>query len=469
MQLTFGFLENLLFTDRAPGPHITDESGTWQKRVRTDDSDIARHGYRLVGGTLCVFLIWAAVFPIDSAVVAPGTLISNGRNQILQHPAGGVVEEIAATNGTLLKKGDVILRIDTTPARSELAKYESRQALLLAQRLRYTKMRDVENATRTMDEFSLRGVSTPPQHRGAQSVAGNGPEILDEQMAAFDAEYSQLESEISALKNREAGLRDELISLENQKSVKFQKVSLLEEEIERTAPLVKQGYISRTRHNDRKAALFEEKSRVLEVEARVSTLKAQIAETKDRLNTLVSERRAENAKELSSVLSELAAVSEQMNVAKAALNQTTIRSPVDGILVDLTTNTVGGVIEPGESIGEIVPTEGGLLVEARVSPTHIGDVEPGQTTRIVISALAHIHPDPLTGVVTYVAADSRTDELTGQPYVEVHVELNVKEQTAVPIRPGMLSEVYVNTGSRSFIAYLLQPISESVTSAFREK
>ncbi|WP_422376005.1 HlyD family type I secretion periplasmic adaptor subunit [Roseibium sp.] len=469
MQLTFPLLETPLFKDRNPGHRDTADGGTWQKRVRTDETDIVRYGYRLVGGTLCVFLVWSVVFPISSAVVAPGTLISNGRNQVLQHPAGGVVEEITASNGSFLKKGDVILRIDTTPAKSELAKHESRRALLVAQKLRYTKMRDVETSANNIGSFALRGVSTPLQEDGPQVLVDNGPEILTEQMAAFDAEFRQLESEISALKNREAGLRDEVLSLENQKSVKSQKVSLLEEEIERTAPLVKQGYISRTRHNDRKASLFEEKSRVLEVEARVSTLKAQIAETRDRLSTLISERRAENAEELSSVLAELAAVNEQINVAEAALNQTTIRSPVDGTLVDLATNTVGGVIEPGEPIGEVVPSEGGIIVEARVNPTNIGDVKPGQTTKIVISALQHVHPDPLAGVVTYVAADSRTDELTGQPYVEVHVELDTVEDTPIPIRPGMLSEVYVNTGSRSLFAYLVQPLTESFSSAFRER
>lgn len=469
MQLTSRLLENLFFADRTTRADSAGDGGAWQKLVRTDDTDIVRHGYRLVGGTLCVFLVWSVLFPIDSAVVASGTLISNGRNQILQHPAGGVVEQIIATNGALLNKGDVILRIDTTPARSELAKHESRQALLLAQRLRYTKMRDVEHAEGTSGAFALRGVDTTPPRQGVQFVADSGPAILDEQMAAFDAEYRQLESEISALKNREAGLRDELSSLQSQKTVKSQKVRLLEQEIERTAPLVKQGYISRTRHNDRKASLFEEKSRVLEVEARVSTLKAQIAETRDRLNTLISQKQAENAEELSSVLSELTAVNEQINVAKAALNQTTLRSPVDGVLVNLTTNTVGGVIEPGETIAEIVPSEGGIIVEARVDPMNIGDVEPGQSTKIVISALKHTHPDPFTGVVSYVAADSRTDELTGQPYVEVHVVLDMKEQQAAPIRPGMLSEVYINTGSRSFVAYLLQPITESFSSAFRER
>lgn len=457
----------------SPDDKTSVRGNTWRAGVRTGERDLVSAGYRWVGGACLIFLLWGVFFPLSSAVVAPGAVISKGRNQLLQHPIGGVIEEISARNGAVLAAGDPIVRIEPSAARAQLAKLRARQTLLEAQRTRLSALRDAGNRAFEISDFeraSLRGVSgdvsgqpMPGQHVKFDET------IHAEQWAAFDAGLKQSESEISALRNRRIGQQDELAGLRNQISIGERKLTLLENDLAKMEPLVRQGYISRTRYNEKNAIVLGESAQLEALKARAGTLQAQIAETDDTLSTLIARKNAEDAQELSGVLADLAAVEEELEAAQTALAQTVIRAPVQGILVKFEANTVGGVIEASRPFGEIVPSGTDVLVEARVSPQDIDSVVPGQSTEIVVTAFKRGQVDPLPGYVTYVAADSKQDEMTGDTFFEVQVALDTTpERARLAIQPGMLSEVYIKTGSRSFFGYLFEPVTDSFLRAFRE-
>ena len=467
----FHALGGMLF---APEEAQSTVGSGWRASVKTGDRDIIASGTRWVGIACAVFLVWGLFFPLSSAVVAPGTLISKGRNQLLQHAAGGVVEEILAANGDHLFEGDPIVRIDPSAARAHLAKLEARQALLQAQEQRLAALRiagDTGYQTTEIDVAALRGVSKDPaaKVRTPLGIEGRYP-ILDEQLAAFDASLLQSESEVSALRNRRAGQADELTGLNNQIAAKTQKLALLEGDLAKMEPLVAEGYISQTRFNEKRAGVMEDTSQLAALKARAGTMTAQIAETEDSLATLIARKNAENAEELSAVFADLAAVQKEIDAARIALNQTVVRAPAKGILVKFEANTVGGVIEGGKSFGEIVPVSGDVVVEARVAPQDIGAIKVGQETEVVITAFKRGQVDPFPGAVTYAAADSKLDELTGEPYFEVLIYLkDATDRKSITVQPGMLTEVYIQTGSRSFFGYLLQPVTDSFLRAFRER
>lgn len=460
----------------APEPWPGDGDG-WQSAVRTGDKDIVSSGIRWVGLACAVFVLWGLFFPLSSAVVAPGTLISKGRNQLLQHPIGGVVEDIMASNGDVLDEGSPIIRIDPSAANAQLAKLEARHALLEAQKQRLAALRNIgDNGYQTakIDLASLRGAANPvspasatPRWRMGSASAGS---IQDEQLAAFDASLRQSESEISALRNRRAGQADELAGLNLQIDAKTGKLALLKNDLVNIEPLVKQGYISQTRFNEKRAVVMEETGQLAALNARASTLKAQIAETGDSLETLIARKNAENAEELSGVFAELAAVQKEIDAARVALKQTVVRAPAKGILVKFQANTVGGVLEGGTAFGEIVPITGDVVVEARVSPQDISAIRVGQQTEVIITAFKRGQADPLPGAVTYAAADSKLDEFTGEPFFEVLIALdNTPERARLTVQPGMLTDVYIQTGHRSFFGYLFQPVTDSFLRAFRER
>ncbi|WP_075996935.1 HlyD family type I secretion periplasmic adaptor subunit [Salaquimonas pukyongi] len=444
----------------------------WKSAVDADTGAIARTGYRWVGIAFGLFMLWALLFPISSAVVAGGSVISKGRNKLLQHPTGGVVQDILAQNGDRLDAGEPVLRIDPSAARAELVRLKARQDLLLAQKSRLTSMRDAETAYRQSDPItvsSLRGTLSREAANRALSKTG-AKEIYAEQETEFLAARQRVISELSALRNRLASQQEELEGVEWQITERRELVVLLADEVERMRPLAASGYVARARFDERQVRYLGEKAQLGELRSRALGLRAQIDETSDRITTLDASWQEENARELSSVLSELAAVNEQMEAARMAVDLTEIKAPVAGTLVKFEANTVGGVIGSGKPFGEIVPAGTPVLVEAKVLPQDIANVVAGQETEVVITAFNRRVQEPIVGKVDYVPADSTTDPVTGEPYFAVQVDIAEAQQDLVQkVQPGMLAEVYIHTGERSFLSYVAEPISESFMKAFRER
>lgn len=450
-------------TDR--GSATTTAPGDWKKSVARDTGGLARGGYIAFAVALGIFVLWAAAFPLSSAVVAQGELVATGQNKLLQHRTGGVVRSIAVRNGDQLAEDDLVIAIEPIEAAAELKRLRAAQNLLLAKRARLEAESPSDKlAGNLAGSNGLRGAIVP--------VSASGREvnrIFAEQETEMIAREAQFQSEISALRNQLENLQSERTGIASRVGNQVRLSELLADQEQRMIPLAEAGYIAKVKLWEVQSRKLETDSRLADLEARLGSLSAREAEISDRIATLDSGKSADDAKELSSVLAELAAISGELEAAEEAVSDTEIRAPVAGRLTNLTANTVGGVIRPGETIGEIVPVSEPYHVEARIAPADIGAVNPGQDAQIIITALNRRLDDPLSAQVSYIAADSVTDENTGEIFFPVHLVFNGSTDNLPALQSGMIAETYIEVEGRTFFAYALEPLSDSFRRAFRER
>lgn len=447
------------------------QADNWKNNVAYDTGLISRKGYFLVASTLGVFLVWSILFPLSSAVVSSGKIISLGQNKLLQHPTGGVVRKINAIDGDKLVKGDLILEIDPSVAKAELAQLEARQRLLLAQQTRLDSDKKNVNGfkiNKALQLFELRGSNDQSNDISLQTT-GSLNTVFIEQQDEYNATSSRFRSELSALENQLKKLSQERDGVELQIVKQSKKNEILRMQLAKLKPLAASGYVAKTRMWDLEARVLEAQSLFASLVARTNSLHSSMNETRDRISIHQSQKKQDNAKELSNVLTELASINQQLDAAKKAVEYSHVKAPVSGTLVKLQTHTIGGVVEAGMSIAEIVPDGQPLLVETRIAPQDIGEINIGQEVDIVITAFNRRVVEPLEGLVKYVAADSSVDKTTGETYFTVRAEFTGRPDLTSSIKTGMQSEVYIQTGSRSFLSYLSAPIMESLRKSFNER
>lgn len=452
-------------TQIAQDPNYTP---SWKDGVVSDTKSITSSGYKWVGITLLLFGIWAVVFPISSAVVAMGTIVASGKNQTLQHPTGGVVLDIKAQDGAHIEKGELIVEIEPAAQRAELAQLLSRQSLLLAQEERLNSGKNGFNSKPLVssikhDQALSRLSETSLNETNFASA------VFEQQEEEYNAAETKFNSQISALKNQYKQQSQDFEGLKIQIDQQVIKTDLLKKQHRKIKPLAVSGYVANARVWDLELQIADSNSLLASQAARSGSLQASMNEIEDRILTLTSEKKENNAKERSAVLTELTAVNELINSARTTLQYSQMKAPVSGVLINLTANTIGGVVKPGAIIGEIVPANQPLLVEALIAPLDIGSVKIGQNVEVMITAFNRRINEPLNGKVKYVAADSFMDEVTGQNFFKVHIALPDLPKNTPNMLPGMMAEVFVNTGSRSFISYVTTPVVESLRKAFNER
>ena len=450
----------------------------WSRNVQQDSADLMKKGGRYSLVVLGLFGLWAGLVPLSSSVVATGRVMAASQNKLLQHPTDGVVRAIAVADGADLKAGDVVIEIDPEASRAELASLKSRFDLLSAQKARFEAEQSNLSAIETLPKPSgiAEGVPRPkPGVDAAKKPAlsfGNDslrPALALEQQGELQARLERFRSELSSLQNQIRALESEHQGYLSQIATQKEQVALQKEQLEKVRPLVAQKYFSKVRFTQMEVASLEAASRLTQLEASARSSKARIAEVEDRVAQLLASRREEFASELAKLDAELRGLSEQIKAAEKALSYTQLRAPSDGTLVKLVANTVGGVIKPGEIVGEIVPADGGVMVEARIPPADVASVSVGQQARIVVTAFNRRLIDPFEATVTYVAADSSVDKITGEQYFAVRLAFDKPGDSHQQILPGMGAESYIQLGSRTFLGYVMKPINDSFRKAFQER
>ncbi|MCB1423966.1 MAG: HlyD family type I secretion periplasmic adaptor subunit [Nitratireductor sp.] len=441
------------------------DTRSWKTGVTRDTRGLTRFGYTAFAVALGIFVLWGAFFPLSSAVVAPGQIVSAGQNKLLQHPTGGVVSTINASNGDLLVAGDAVLSIEPVEVVAELERLRSKENLLLAKKSRL-QGEAVASATVPAEwhQVSLSSAVAPDV-----SEPQRNNQVFQQQAAEMAARNARFDGELSALENQLATIRSERDGIADRITTQTRLTALLGEQEARMGPLADEGYIARVRLWEVQSRRLEADARLADLEARKASLTAREAEIGDRIRTVGAGKAEDDARELSAVLAELAALQSQIDAAERAVGQTSIRAPVGGKLVNFVANTVGGVIAPGQIIGEIVPSQAAPHVEARISPADIAEMHTGLSAQIVITALNRRLNDPIEAEVSYVPADSAFDESIGTSYFPVHLALEIPKGIDDVIQPGMEAEVYIRVASRSFFSYVLQPVSDSFRRAFRER
>lgn len=400
------------------------------------------------------FMAWAALAPLESAAIAPGTLGVSGERKTVQHLEGGIVAGIAVAEGDAVAAGQTLIVLDDTQPRAALARLESERRSTEALEARLVAERD-----------GLDAIAWPKRLRAS---ADDG--VLATQERIFAARKASFDNEIAILDQRVAQIREQAAGYEGHIAAQDREIALLSEEAGTVRSLVEKGLVPKPRL----FALEREEAEVTGARARnraqVARLEQAVGETRLRIVHLGNARMTDVTTELREVESRLADLNERLTAARDVLARTRVAAPVAGTVVGLGVFTRGAVIAPGQELMDIVPAGERLVVEARVVATDIDLLAVGLSAQVRLTAFSLLTTPPLDGHVTQVSADAFVDERTGASWYEARVAL-VADQPALEglqLVPGMPAEVMIVTGVSTPLEYLLKPVLASMDRALRE-
>jgi adhesin transport system membrane fusion protein len=416
-----------------------------------------RGGRAIIWVTFALFLlfvIWAYFSNIEQVTRSDGKVIPSTQIQIVQNLEGGILSEIMVDVGELVKKDQLLLRIDETRFSSS---FKQNRSKYLSYKARASRLLSEANDTafkvpqEVLDEKPEIGVREQELFESRKREFQSSMDILHEQISQREHEYGELTSKLEELTRTNA---------------------LLQKELELTRPLVAQGAVSEVEvlHLERQAS---------QMQGEISTIKQTIPKAQSRLQEAQLELRENQLaffnkakSELNEILAELEEVSASAIALKDRLRRTSVRSPVTGTINRLLVNTVGGVIQPGMDLVEIVPLEDTLVVEAKVKPSDIAFLRPNQEAKVKFTAYDFTIYGGLKAKLEHISADSITDEKDNSYYlVRLRTNRNYlgPESDPLPIIPGMIASVDILTGKKTILAYLLKPVLRAKYMALREQ
>ena len=419
-----------------------------------------RTGLRVLAAACVLGGGWFFFMPLAGAVVVPGNLVVESNVKTIQHPTGGVVADIRVVNGTRVKAGDLLVRLDATQARASLQVVSKQLDELRARIARLAAERD----GRARIEFST--------ELAARSSDETVQTLLASEDALFKARANARQSQGELQRGRIAQLTEEISGLETQVASRAKQLELIQGELGGVQDLYDKHLVPLARLTalQREAARIDgERGQLL---SSIAETKSKIGEAELQIVRLDQDFRGEVVKDLGEAQGKEAELTERAVAARDLLDRIEIRAPASGLVHQLAVHTIGGVIRPGDTIMEIVPDSEDLQIEARLQPQDIDHVHPGQPAFVRFSAFNQRTTPQLTGSVSYVSADTSHDQQTNAPYFTVRVVLPDEERRRLAgqqLVPGMPTEVFMQTGSRTMMSYLFKPIADQMRRAFVEQ
>lgn len=416
----------------------------------------------LVAGLALVlgFGLWATMTRISGAIVATGQIEVERDRQVVQHPDGGVVEEILVTEGARVAAGDPLLRLDGAALRSELTIVEGQLSELTGRAARLAAERD-ERATLEFPAEIL-------------ALAKQSPEVaaqLDGQSRLFEARRATLAEQRELLGRRIDQITALADGLSAQRTALQTQLDLIEKELVSQQSLLDKGLAQA----GTVLSLEREKARLEgqlgELAAELARTEGQVTEIEIEISSLATKRREEATDELRQIGPMTLELAERRRALAERIDRLEIRAPVAGIVLNLQVTTPRAVLRPAEPVLYVIPQDRPLVITARIAPIHIDEVSVGQPAELVFSAFSARDTPHLDGKVTLVSADALTDPQTGATYYTAELELDEGEQARLGDRallPGMPVEVFLQTGRRTPLAYLVKPFTDYFARAFRE-
>ena len=403
---------------------------------------------------------WAATQQISGALIAPGQIVVESNVKKVQHPTGGVVGELRARDGDVVKSGDIVVRLDDTVTKASLAIVTKNLDALLARAARL----EAEQrgwAKILFPQQLLQRLSNP-------DVSG----LLASETKLFEVRVNGRIGQKAQLRERVAQLTEEIEGLSAQVSAKEQEIALVQKELEGVRQLYEQHLVQLSRLTTLErdtARLNGERAQFIAARAQA---KGKISETELQIIQVDKDMVSEVSKDLRETTDKIGEFVERKVTAEDQLRRVDIRAPQDGMVLQSSVHTVGGVITAGDTIMLIVPQADDLQVEAKVNPQDIDKLQVGQKTLLRLSAFNQRTTPELNGVVSRVSPDVTTDQRTGQSYYTIRVSMPPQEIARlgdVKLIPGMPVEAFVQTGDRTVLSYLMKPLHDQLMRAFREK
>lgn len=402
---------------------------------------------------------WAAWAPLDGAVIAPAVMTVHSKHKTIQHFDGGIVAGIMVKDGDYVEQGDLLIRLDATRAEANLAVIDGQLTVLRARASRLRAER--ENLETVVFDDALLAKADDP----------NVTEITRAEVELFEARRASIRGEVDILTEQIEQLKNQIGGIQAQLQSKSRQIKLIQEEVSDVGKLYKQGHARKTRLLALRRTREQLKGERGEHIADIASAKNSIGEAELQIIQVQRNFRQEVVNELHQVQAEIFDLEERRVAAADVLRRVEIRAPRAGTVVGMEVHTVGGVIRPGQPILDIVPRGDELVVEAKVAPKDIDKVTHGLPAVIRLSAFNVRTTPELDGTVIAVSADRLIDESSGHPYFLVALRITADELRKLrdfKVLPGMPAEVFIKTGERTAISYLIKPLADGLAHTFAE-
>lgn len=425
-----------------------------------DTGRAARIGMWVLGLGFGGFLLWAGFAPLDEGVPTSGMVTIDTKRKTIQHLSGGIISEVFVKEGQVVKAGDPLLRIDDANSQ---ANYESiRQHYLTVRATEGRLMAEQSGQSRISFHPDLINATSDPQVK----------QVIDNQQSLIQSRRSALQAELQAnqesIQGQEAAIQGFSGVLENRKAQQ----ALLKDELKGMRDLVSEGYAPRSKQMEIERMAADSAGSIADLQGNILRARSAIAELKMRGIQRKEEYRKEVDTQLAEVRREVQADADKLKAARDELARTTVRSPVEGQVVGLAAQTIGGVITPGQKLMDVVPHNETLLLETRIPPHMIDRVHAGKEADVRFSAFANTPALVVQGKVLSVSGDLIAEPPPGQSYYLARVELTpegMKELGARQMQAGMPAEVMIKTGERTMLTYLLHPLLKRMAASMKEE
>jgi HlyD family secretion protein len=412
----------------------------------------------LLGGTATA---WSVYVPLEGAVVASGIVVVESNLRKVQHPTGGVVGDLKVREGQRVEAGEIVVRLDDTTTRANLGIVLNELTALRARLARLRAERDGKGEPAFPDDLLERAAADP-------DIA----QVLEGERTLFKTRAATKHGQKQQLGERIKQLNDEIAGLNEQMEALTKQLVIVRDELKDLSSLHEKGLAQKPRITSLQREILGKEGTVGEIKAKVAQSMGRIAEIELQVLQLDRELANEVAKEVREVETKIAELGERKVAAEDQLKRVDIRAPISGVVHQLNVHTVGGVISASEPIMLIVPATDTLIVEARINPADIDQLQTGQETRIRFSAFNQRTTPEIAGTVFRIAGDLIKEQQTGLAYYTAGIRVEPGELAklkGLKLLPGMPAEAYIKTGERTFASYLLRPLLDQMQRALREE
>ncbi|MCC7273060.1 MAG: HlyD family type I secretion periplasmic adaptor subunit [Alphaproteobacteria bacterium] len=408
------------------------------------------------------FVGWAAVAQLDSASIAPGQVAVYNNRQAVQHLEGGIVREIRARDGDVVKAGDIVVQLDDTASRANLQINEKRYRALVAMEARLIAERD-----------SLPAIRFPSVLLDQATIDEETKEIVQAQINVFEARRESIGSQEKILRQRIIQSQEQIGGYEAQQRARAEQIRLVNEEVATVQKLLETGNALKPRLLALQRARAELEGQRGDLIANIARVRQVIGESQLQIINLRTELQRSVTQELRDTQTQVVETSERIRVAKDVMSRTEVRSPVDGEIVGLRYFAVGAVVRPGDTIMEVVPKDDVRIIEVKVNTNDIDTVRVGATARVRLTAFNQRVTPQVDGKVIQVSADAILDPQSQLPtfHAKIAVPIEALRQADLEpsqLLPGMPATAMIWTGQRTALEYFLQPFTVAMNTAFRE-
>lgn len=430
--------------------------------VNTDARVYSRFGWAVIALGVGGFLLWAVTAPLDKGVPMSGFVSKEGNRKAIQHLSGGTIQEILVKDGDVVKKGQVLVRMNSVVAGS--AAETSRAQYFSARATEARLLAERDGATSVAFPKELEKYKDDP--RVVEAIAT--------QRQLFASRRGGLTSELSAYDENITGLKAQIQGLEESRQSKKVQLGILQEQLDGMRELSRDGYIARNRLLDVERTYAQINGAISEDIGNIGRTRAQVLEMTLRRAQRLQDYQKEVRTQLSDSQREAEALAARIQGQDYEVANTDVKAPEDGTVTGTTVFTRGGVVGPGARMMDIVPSDDALVVEGQLAVNLIDKVHVGLPVELMFSAFNTNKTPHIPGEVIQVSADRTIDERSGQPYYKVRARVTAEGAKLIAhkkmdIRSGMPVEMFVKTGERTMASYLLKPVMDRAHSSMSEE